>query len=301
MAVITSANHPAAQWPGIKAFWGRDYKEHKPEYTQCFDMDSSRQAYEEIVQLTGFGYGAVKPEGSSVTYLEETQGYTTRLTHTNYMLGYIVTEEEIDDNLYPVVAKRRTQALSFSLKQTIELVAANIYNRAFNSSYTGGDGLELCSTAHINEAGTFSNELNPAADISEASLEDLCIQIMTTENHKGLKINLTPKQLLIPPNLYFEAARILESVLQNDTSNNAVNVLKSHGVIPEVVVNHYFTDTDSYFIRTDCPSGMIGFNRKTTDLMVDGDFDTGNVKHKAGERKSFGWGDPRGVFGSAGA
>lgn len=301
MTVMTTGTAPKALWPGVKAWWGRKYNEHTLEYDQLYEMDTSNQMYEEDVQITGFGYGSTKAEGESVNYVAEAQGYVSRYTHVNYALGYICTEEEIDDNLYLEVGKRRGAALAFSMRQTIERIAANPYNRAFNPSYTYGDNKEICATDHPDETGTFSNELAIAADMSEASLEDLCIQIGTAENHKGLKVALLPEALIIPVALQYEAQRILESVLQNDTSNNALNAMRSMGVIPKIVVNHYLTDTDAFFIRTNCPRGMVGYKRKEKPLMVDGDFDTSNVKHKQSWRGSFGCTDPRGLFGSPGA
>jgi len=302
MPVIGTSNHPKALWPGVKAWFGRFYDEHKIEYTDLFDMDFSNQNYEEDVEVTGFGLAPRKNEGHSVAYDSETQGYVARYVHIAYAYGYIVTEEEIDDNLYEKVSKTRSQALAFSLRQTKETVAANIYNRAFNSSYVGGDGVELLATTHVGIAGTWSNELATAADLSEASLEDLLIQIMKATNSKGLKISLMPKCLIVPPDLWYEANRILKSTLQNDTANNAQNVLKATNALPEgIKLNHYLTDTDAFFVRTNAPRGMICYDRKIKDFEQDNDFDTGNAKAKKYERYSFGWTDPRGLYGSPGA
>ena len=302
MSVITTSNHPKALWPGVKAWWGRTYDEHQEEYKDLFDIDSSNRNYEEDVQVTGFGLAPIKAQGASVAYDTETQGYTTRYTHVAYALGYICTYEEIKDNLYEVVSRRRAQANAFSQRQTKEIVAANVYNRAFNSSYTGGDGVELCATTHTSTAGAWSNELATPADLSEASLEDLLTQIMTTENDRGHKISLMPKSLHIHPNEWFNANRILKSTLQNDTANNAVNVLKLVNALPDgIKMNHYFTDSDAWFVRTNAPRGMIMYQRDSYSLKQDNDFDTDNAKAKSYDRYSVGWTDPRGIFGSAGA
>lgn len=299
---ITTGNHPKALWPGVKAWFGRSYNEHTPEYPDLFEMDTSERSYEEDVELTGFGLAPVKPEGGGVSYDSETQGYIARYTHVAYALGYICTYEELQDNLYEVVSKRRAQALAFSARQTKENVHANVYNRAFNSSFTFGDGKELLATDHPSLAGPWSNELSPAADLSEASLEDLCIQIMGARNSRGLKISLMPKALIVPRQLWFEANRILKSTLQNDTANNALNVLKSTNAIPGgIKVNHYLTDQDAFFMRTNAPRGMIRYQREEYSFFRDNDFNTRNALSAFYERYSAGATDPRGLYGSSGA
>lgn len=300
--VITTGNHPKALWPGVKAWFGTSYKEHPLECEMVFDSDSSSKNYEEDVEITGFGQAPVKTEGQSVSYDSHTQGYTKRYTHVAYGLGYIVTREELDDNLYEKVSRSRARSLAFSMKQTKETVGSNIFNRAFNSSYTGGDGKELLATDHPSLNGNWSNELSVAADLSEASLEDIFIQIMNATNSRGLKIALTPRKLIVPPNLAFEATRIVKSNLQNDTANNAINAIKAMGMLPEgVMVYHYLTDTDAWFVKTDCPEGLKKYQRTAIEFTKDSDFDTENAKAKAYERYSFGWTDPRGLYGSPGA
>lgn len=300
--VITTGNHPKALWPGIRKWWGRQYDEHQVEYTDLFTIDSSSQAYEEDVQVTGFGFAPVKPEGTSISYDTESQGYTSRYTHVAYALGYICTFEELRDNLYEVVSKRRARANAFSMRQTKENVGANVYNRAFNSSYTGGDGTELIATDHSTLSGDQSNHLTVAADLSEASLEDLMIQIAGAKNDRGLQISLMAQSLIVPRQLWFEANRILKSTLQNDTANNAINVLKSTNALPQgIKMNHYLTDPDAWFLRTNCPTGLTCFNRDKVPLEQDNDFDTKNAKAAAYERYSFGWTDWRDLFGSPGA
>lgn len=301
MAVITSGNHPKALWPGVKAWFGRQYAEHQVEYTELFDMDTSDKSYEEVIELTGFGLAPAKAEGQGVQYDSETQGYLKRATHVAYALGYITTREERDDNQYEIVGKRRSKALAFSFRQTKETVAANVYNRATDSAYTGGDGKELLATDHPTASGSQSNELAVAADLSEASLEDLVIQIMGAQNSRGLRINLMPKKLIVPRQEWFNANRILKSVLQNDSAQNAVNALKATNAIPGgIVVNHYLTDPDQWFVRTNCPEGMVGYDRVKMEFSQDNDGDTMNAKAKGYERYSFVWGDWRSLFGSPG-
>lgn len=304
MSTISTGNFPKALRPGVKKWWGRAYDEHVVEFTDLFDEDTSNKSYEELVEATGFGLAPVKQEGASTLYDSEQQGTLTRSTHVAYGLGFIVTREEIDDNLYMEVSKQRTRALAFSFRQTKENIAGNVYNRAFNSSFTFGDGKELLATDHPTLDGTQSNELATAADLSETSLEDLCIQIMKAKNSRGLRISLKPRCVIVPPDLHFEAHRIVDSVLQNDTANNAVNVLRATNAFPEgVKVNHYLTDVDAFFIRTTVPtgSGLVCFNRVNVEFDQDNDFDTKNMKFKGYERYSFTVGDFRALYGSPGA
>lgn len=302
MGVIYTSNHPKALWPGVKAWFGRMYDEHQEEYSKIFDRDSSTRAYEERVELTGFGLAPIKNQGGSISYDSETQGITSRLTNVTYALGYVVTMEELQDNLYEMVSKRRSKALAFSMRQTKETVAANILNRGFNSDYTGGDGKELLATDHPTLDGTQSNELTVAADLSEAALEDLLVQIMQAKNSRGLRIALKGDKLIVPPALFYEANRILKSALQNDTANNAINALKATNALPGgIVLNHYLTDTDAWFIKTNCPEGLIYQERMAMEFEQDNDFDTKNAKAAAVERYTFGWCDFRSIFGSPGA
>jgi len=281
-----------------------EYEEHPKEWMSLFEVNSSRKAYEQVVLQSGFGLASVKAQGDSVSYDTTKQGYTTTLTHVTYALGYVVTMEEIDDNLYADVSKGRSSALAMSMNTTINTVAANVYNRATTAGYTGGDGIVLLSASHPTRAGNQSNILNPAADLSESALEDMLIQIAGAQNDRGLQIALMPDKLLIPRQEVYNAARILKSVLQNDTANNAVNALKAMNALPGgFEVNHYFTDTDQWFVRTRLPSksGMLMFNRKPVAFSQDNDFDTENAKAKAMTRFSVGWGDWRAVYGSPGA
>ena len=300
MAVIVSGAHPKALWPGVKKFFGREYAKHPEMWKKVFEMDTSDKSYEEDVELTGFGLMPVKAEGDALSYDSETQGYVKRYINVTYGMGYVVTREALDDGLYDQVSKRRSTALAFSAQTTKETVHANILNRAFNSSYLGGDAKELCATDHPTASGNQSNELATAADLSEASLEDLCINIMNTTNSRGLRIAITPKKLIVPPALYFDARRILESELQNDTANNAKNVVGD--MFGEGLLCWTFlTDTDAWFIKTDAPRGLMHMKRRAGEYTQDNDYDTENAKSKFTERYSAGWTDWRHLSGSPGA
>lgn len=302
MSVITSGNHPKLLWPGLKALFGTTYADVPLQHTEVFETFESDKSYEEDVELTGFGLAPVKSEGSGISYDSHTQGPTTRYTNVTYGLGFIETIEAVEDNQYKSRATSRTKMLARSMRITKETVMANIINRGFDSNYVGGDGKELLATDHPSLSGSQQNELTTAADLSEASLEDLFILIMNATDSRGLRIRLMPKKLIVPSNLTFEAERIVKSNLQNDTSNNAINAIKSKGVLPEGVMTwQYLTDTDAWFVKTDAPESLKLFNRRALAMAKDSDFDTDNFKHKATERYSGGWSDWRGIFGSAGA
>jgi len=302
MAVIATGNHPKALWPGVAGWFGAKYNEHAKQYPKLFDIRNSSKNYEELVSQTGFGLAPVKPEGSSTAYDSHSQGYTARGTNVPYSLGYIVTREELADNLYAAVSQRRAGSLAFSMAQTRENVGANIYNRGFDSNYTGGDGKELLATDHPTPSGNQSNELATAADFSEAALEDLTIQIMNATDAKGLKISLTPKCLIGPTSLVYDFERVLKSSLRVSTADNDLNAIKSMGVIPEAVVNNYLTDTDAWFIRTNgVEDGLIWWDREAVEFTKDSDFDTDNAKAKPYMRFVPLWGDFRAIYGSPGA
>ena|SRR3990167_5239721 len=302
MANITTGNYAKAMYPGVNAWFGKSYNEFSVEWTALYDSFKSNRNYEEDVFQTSLGLASVKTEGSPVTYDSMRQGWTVRYTHVVYANGFIVTKEAFKDDLYDVVGSRGAQELAFSMRQTKETVASNPYNRAFNSSYTGGDGLELCSTAHVNiSGGTWQNELTNAADLSETALEQACIDMSKWQNDRGLKVNITPKSLHIPYDLVFEAERILKTPHRVGTADNDINALYSMGKFPGgIVPNHYFTDTDAWFLRTNAAHGMKHFQREALTFAVDNDFDTNNAKFKAEERYVFGWSDPRGLYGSPG-
>lgn len=302
MAVEYSGNHPKLLWPGVKALFGVGYDSVGEEYRDLFDVQASEKAWEEDVLLSGYPMLQVKPEGGSVQYASRTQGYIARYTHVAYALGWIVTEEELDDNLYEKHAGARSKFLGMSKAQTKNTVAANVYNRAFSGSYTGGDGVALCSTAHPTKSGTQSNHITVASDISQDAIEDLLIQVMTAKDDIGNNLNLQGRKLIVPPNLFFEANRIMKSVLQNDTAENAINVLKATNQLPDgIKMNHFLTDTDAWFIRTNVMEGMKMYQRKSYDLKKDNDFDTSNAKAKTYDRYSVGWSDWKDCFASPGA
>lgn len=303
MATITTGSFAKALWPGVNAWYGQAYDEYPVEWDKLFEKHTSRRNFEEDVGTSGFGLAVVKPQGDAISYDEERQAFVTRYSHVVYGLGFIVTREMFEDDLYDVVGQRKAKALAFSMRQTKETVAANVYNRAFTSGYTGGDGSILCVSSHPNFAGgTWSNVLGTAADISEAALEQACIDIQGFTNDRGLKIRVMPKSLIIPKEIEFETARILKNVDRPGTADRDINALVKLGKFPGgMIVNHYLTDTDAWFIRTDVSNGMKYFERRGDEFGMDNDFDTENAKFKATSRYSFGWTDPRGIFGSAGA
>lgn len=299
---INSGSFAKALWPGVNAWYGQAYSEHGVEYTGLFNTSSSRKAFEEDMGTSMFGLAAVKPEGSGVTYDTAQQGFLTRYQHVTYGLGFVITREMVDDDQYDVIGKKRAQGLAFSMRQTKELVAANVYNRAFTAGYVGGDGSILCVSSHPNVAGGTYSNVTTAATLSEAALEDITIATMKAENDRGLNISLTAQTLVVPPDLVYEADRILNSPLRVGTADNDLNALKNMGKFPGgVKVNHYLTSQTAYFVRTNCPDGMKHFERRGDDFSMDNDFDTDNAKYKATGRYSFGWTDPRGLWGNEGA
>ena len=298
---ITTGNHPKLMWPGIKALFGVGYGEHPEEFRDLFDISTSSQHYEEDLAVSGFPLVPVKQEGTSTTYASHAQLYVSRYTHVAYSMGWIVTYEELRDNLYPKLAASRSKSLGFSFRQTKENVAANVYNRAFNASYTGGDGQVLVCSTHPSAIGSQSNILSPAADFSEKAIEDMLIQIMGATNWDGLKIGMMAQTLLVPRQIWFEANRVLKSTLRAGTGDNDINVIRMTGEFPGgIKINHYFSDTDAFFMRTNCPDGMKMYQRDSYDLKQDNDFDTDNAKAKSYDRYSVGWSDWRAVYASAG-
>lgn len=302
MSVISTGNIAKLLWPGLNARWGANYTEFPKEYTDLVDVSTSDMTYEEDQEVTGFGLAPIKPQGQPTVYDTMQQGVTTRYTHIAYSLGFIITREAIDDNQYEKVGMSRTGSLAFSMRQTKENVVANLYNRAFSTSYPIGDAAAMISTAHPTLAGNQANKMTTDADLSEAALEDLVILIGQAQNSRGLRISLQAKSLIIPVQLQFEAARILKSVQQSGTANNDINALRSMGAFTDgVKVNHYLTDPDAFFLRTNAPEGLKLFQRVAPEFKQDGDFDTDNLKYKAYERYSTGCSDWRSIFGSAGA
>lgn len=300
---ITTGSFAKALWPGINSWYGKAYNEHKVEYTDLFDTFRSNKRYEEDVSISSFGLASVKEEGSAINYDSEQQGFVTRYAHVVYALGFIITREMKEDDLYDVVGQRRARGLAFSMRQTKEVLAGNVYNRAETAGYTGGDGKTLLAADHPNVAGgTFSNKPSTDSDLSEASLEQACIDIGKWTNDRGLKIAVQPQVIIIPIDLEFELCRILKSTYRVGTADNDINAIMSMGKFPKGYrANHYLTDTDSWFIRTNVPDGMKHWVRRPAQFGVDNDWDTENAKFKATERYAFGWSDPRAIYGSMGA
>ena len=288
--------------PGLNALFGLEYKNYADEHTQIFDIENSDRAFEEEVMLSGFANASVKPEGSSVNYDTAQESFTARYTHETLALAFSITEEAIEDNLYDRLASRYTKALARSMANAKQVKGANVLNNAFDSSFTGGDGVELCSAVHPIIAGTFKNELSTSADLNETSLEQALIDIAAMTDERGLKIAAKGVKMIIPSALQFTAERLMKSQGRTGTADNDINAVGSMGMIPQgYVVNHYLTDTDAFFIKTDVPNGLKMFVRAPVKTSMEGDFETGNVRYKARERYSFGFSDPRGIFGSPGA
>ena len=302
MSTVASSSFAKALYPGVNSWYGQSYKEYAVEFTKLFDTFQSDRQWEEDVGFSGMGQMRVKPEGASIEYDSFKQGFTTRYTHTVYALGFIITREVFEDDQYAIVGKKKAQSLAFSARQTKETVAANVYNRAFNSSYTFGDGKEMCASSipHV-AGGTWNNEPTTPVDLSEAALEQAVIDIAGFVDDRGNKIALMPKSLILPKELMFDATRILKGDWQVDSAERNVNALKTMGLVPEVVINHYLTDTDAWFLRTNLPSdGLKHFERWADRFEVDNDWDTYNAKFKSTGRYSFGISDKRAIYGSEG-
>ena len=300
--IITSSSFAKLLWPGLNSIYGKEYADYPVEWDKLFEKNSSDRAYEEDLGLSSFGLAAVKNEGAPIQYDTERQGFTSRYNHVVYALGFIVTREIFEDDQYGKVGAQKAKALARSMRQTKEIVGANIYNRAFDSNYKGGDGVELISASHPNVAGgTFSNKIATAADLSEAALEQAVIDIAGFRDDRGLLIAARPQQLIIPYQQTFEVKRILGADGRVGTDLNDPNVLKDMGLFSNVTINHYLTDADAWFIRTNVKDGIKYFERRGDAFEMDNDFDTENAKFKATARYSFGWSDPRSIYGSAGA
>ena len=288
--------------PGLNALFGLEYGRYDAEHSEIYETETSDRAFEEEVMLSGFGNARVKSEGGSIVYDNATETFTARYSHETIALGFAITEEAVEDNLYDRVSARYTKALARSMANTKQVKAANVLNNAFDPNFTGGDGVELCSAVHPIVAGTFANELGTAADLNETSLEQSLIDIAAFTDERGLLISTQGRKLIIPSELQFVAERLTQSQLRTATADNDINALRNMGMIPEgYVVNHYLTDPDAFFIKTDIPNGFKLFQRSPIRTSMEGDFDTGNVRYKARERYSFGFSDPRCVFGSPGA
>ena len=289
--------------PGLNALFGLEYAKYGEEHKEIFETEASDRSFEEETKLSGFGSAPVKSEGSSIEYDNAQEAFTARYTHETVAMGFAITEEAIEDNLYDSLSSRYTKALARAMAYTKQVKAASILNNAFNSSFTFGDGVELCSTAHpLVNGAVNSNEPAVASDLNETSLEAAIIQIAAWTDERGLLIASQPRKLIIPPNLQFVATRLLETEGRVGSADNDLNAIRNNGSIPEgYAINHYLTDTDAWFLMTDVPNGLKHFTRSPMSTSMDADFDTGNSRYKARERYSFGVSDPLGIFGSAGA
>ena len=289
--------------PGLNALFGMEYDRCDDEWAEIFETESSDRAFEEEVMLAGFGQAPVKSEGAAVSFDTANEAYTARYTHETIALAFAITEEAVEDNLYDRLSTRYTRALARSMSNTKEVKGANILNNAFDSTYTFGDGKELCATDHPTVGGgSLRNELSTAADLNETSLEQALIDIAAFIDERGLLVAVQGRKLVVPPALQFVADRLMASTLRPGTADNDINAMRNMGMLPDgYTVNHYLTDTDAFFIKTDAPNGFKHFDRSPVRTSMEGDFDTGNVRYKARERYSFGVSDPRCVFGSPGA
>ena len=291
--------------PGLNALFGMEYSRYENEHADIFATESSDRAFEEEVMLTGFGAAPTKSEGAGVSYDSAQESFTARYQHETIAMAFALTEEAIEDNLYDRLSARYTKALARSMSHTKQVKAASVLNNAFNTSgsYNGGDGVSLCNAAHPTALGAaFSNTPAVAADLNETSLEQAIIDIAAFTDERGLKVAVQAKKMIIPKELQFTAERLMKTTLRTGTADNDTNAIRSMGMVPEgYKVNHFLTDSDAWFLLTDAPNGLKMFNRSPVKTAFEGDFDTGNVRYKARERYSFGWSDPRGIYGSAGA
>ena len=289
--------------PGLNALFGLEYSRYENEHTEIFDTENSDRAFEEEVMLSGFGEAPVKGEGSAVTYDYAQETYTARYSHETVALAFALTEEAIEDNLYDSISARYTKALARSMSQTKQVKAANVLNNGFSTSFPGGDGKPLMTTDHPTlTAGDQNNEPSTAADLNETSLENAMIEIAAFKDERGLKTNVQARKLIVPPALQFVADRLLNTPNRVGTSDNDINALKNMSMLPGgYTVNHFLTDTDAFFIKTDAPNGLKHFVRSPMSTGMEGDFETGNMRYKARERYSFGYSNWRAVFGSQGA
>jgi hypothetical protein len=289
--------------PGLNALFGLEYNRYGEEHKEIFETETSERSFEEEQKLSGFSAAPVKNEGNAIAYDNAQEAWTARYNHETIALGFAITEEAVEDNLYDSLSSRYTKALARAMAYTKQVKGASVLNNGFSATYKGGDGQALFSTAHpLVSGGTNSNTPATAADLNETSLEAAVIQIAAWTDERGLLIAAKPRKLIVPPNLMFVATRLLETELRVGTNNNDVNAIKTMGSIPEGFrVNHFLTDTNAWFLCTDVPNGLKHFVRTPLANSMDGDFDTGNVRYKARERYSFGWSDPLGVYGSPGA
>lgn len=300
---ISRANIFKELLPGLNALYGLEYKKYENEHTDIFDVENSDRSFEEEQKLSGLGAAPVKMEGGAIAYDDAQEAWTSRYVHETIAMGFAITEEAIEDNLYDQLSARYTKALARSMAYTKQVKAASVLNNGFSASFAGGDGVALLSASHpLVGGGVNSNIAAVATDINETALENAVIDIAAWTDERGLLIAARPLKLIIPPALQFIATRILKTELRVGTSDNDLNALRTNGAIPGgYAINHYLTDTDAWFLKTDIPNGMKHFVRVAMKTGMDTDFDTGNYRYKARERYSFGWSDPLAVYGSPGA
>jgi hypothetical protein len=289
--------------PGLNALFGLEYAKYGEEHKEIYETETSERSFEEETKLSGFSAAPVKNEGSAIAYDNAQEAWTSRFNHETIALGFSITEEAVEDNLYDSLSARYTKGLARAMAYTKQVKSANVLNNGFSSAYVGGDGVALFSASHpLVSGGVNSNIPSTPADLNETSLEAAVIQIAAWTDERGLLIAAKPRKLIVPPSLQFTATRLLETELRVSTADNDINALKNNGSIPEgYTINHFLTDTNAWFLTTDVPNGMKHFVRMPLANSMDGDFDTGNVRYKARERYSFGWSDPLGMYGSAGA
>ena len=289
--------------PGLNALFGMEYSRYGEEHKEIYDVESSERSFEEETKLAGFSAAPVKTEGSAIAYDNAQEAWTARYNHETIALGFSITEEAMEDNLYDSLSTRYTKALARGMSYTKQVKAASILNNAFSSQFVGGDGVSLCNAAHpLVSGGSNSNRPTVGTDLNETSLEAAVIQIAAWTDERGLLIAAKPRKLIVPPSLMFIATRLLETSLRVGTTDNDINAIKNNGSIPEgYTVNHFLTDVNGWFIKTDVPNGLKHFERVALANSMDGDFDTGNVRYKSRERYSFGWSDPLGIFASPGS
>ena len=286
--------------PGLNALFGLEYARYGEEHKEIYETETSERSFEEETKLSGFSAAPVKNEGSAIAYDNAQEAWTTRYNHETIALGFSITEEAIEDNLYDSLSARYTKGLARAMAYTKQVKAAAVLNNGFNSAYVGGDGVSLFSNSHpLVNGGTNSNSPATPADLNETSLENAVIQIAAWTDERGLLIAAKPKKLIVPPALQFVATRLLETKLRVGTTNNDINAIENNGSIPEgYTINHFLTAPNAWFLTTDVPNGLKHFVRVPLQNSMDGDFDTGNVRYKSRERYSFGWSDPLGVYGS---
>lgn len=303
MPVITRAQMQRELIPGLKAIWGMEFARYPNQWKEIFDQETSERSFEEELNVTGFGPAVQKGEGAGVSYDQTQEFFVSRYNHVTMALGFSITEEAMEDNLYVSIAKRNTKALANSFNYTKEVMGAAVLNNGFTSGFNGGDNVPLFSTVHpLVNGGTISNRPTTGVDLNETAIENMRIQLSRWTDSRGLLVQANPKKLIIPPDWSFTAERLLNTVLRVGTADNDINAIKSMGILPGgYAMNPFLTDTNAWFVKTDMADGLKYYERVKLSFDKDGDFDTGNMKYKGRERFSFGWSNPLGMYGSPGS